>query len=94
MAAARGGVGGRHRSVVEVAGRVLATQWQGIQSEGIRAINAEDCLCTAGYTPGVAADLKCLCLFQESEWFDLVRDANVGHQLAGGNSSWCPELEV
>ena len=23
----------------------------------------------------------------------VVRDANVGHQLAGGNSSWCPELE-
>ena len=24
----------------------------------------------------------------------VVRDANMGHQLAGGNSSWCPELEV
>ena len=23
----------------------------------------------------------------------VVRDANMGHQLAGGNSSWCPELE-
>ena len=23
----------------------------------------------------------------------VVRDANVGHQLAGGNSSWCIELE-
>ena len=23
----------------------------------------------------------------------MVRDANVGHQLAGGNSSWCPELK-
>ena len=23
----------------------------------------------------------------------MVRDANVGHHLAGGNSSWCPELE-
>ena len=23
----------------------------------------------------------------------VVRDANVGHQLAGGNSNWCPELE-
>ena len=23
----------------------------------------------------------------------VVRDANMGQQLAGGNSSWCPELE-
>ena len=23
----------------------------------------------------------------------VVRDANMGHQLAGGNRSWCPELE-
>ena len=23
----------------------------------------------------------------------VVRDANVGHQLAGGSSSWCPELQ-
>ena len=23
----------------------------------------------------------------------MVRGANMGHQLAGGNSSWCPELE-
>ena len=23
----------------------------------------------------------------------VVRDANMGHQLAGGHSSWCPELE-
>ena len=23
----------------------------------------------------------------------VVRGANMGHQLAGGNSSWCPKLE-
>ena len=23
----------------------------------------------------------------------VVRDANMGHQFAGGNSSWCPDLE-
>ena len=28
-----------------------------------------------------------------SVWSCAVRDANMGHQLAGGNSSWCPELE-
>ena len=26
-------------------------------------------------------------------WLCVVRDANMGHQLAGGSSSWCPELE-
>ena len=25
---------------------------------------------------------------------NVVRDANMGHQLAGGNSSWCPEIGV
>ena len=38
------------------------------------------------------------CIFSDAPWRfwtpALVRDANMGHQLAGGNSSWRPELEV
>ena len=26
-------------------------------------------------------------------WACVVRDANMGHHLADGNSGWCPELE-
>ena len=37
---------------------------------------------TAYVPPGPRQQLACV-----------VRDANMGHQLAGGNSSWCPELE-
>ena len=29
----------------------------------------------------------------DRQWACVVRDANMGHQLAGGSSSWCPELE-
>ena len=37
------------------------------------------------HEPGVGADLdRGPCV---------VQDANMGHQLAGGNSSWCPDLK-
>ena len=32
--------------------------------------------------------------FSSTTWCACVRDANMGHHLAGGNSSWCPKLDV